>query len=101
MTWYEEDRKKVEEAVLEACENTKYANGIDELFDGETWVVDFYEIATQICDELETKTNKVTDEEFEDFIRDQIKGDIEWFTENVIELCKFRLDDAYEVELVE
>lgn len=33
MTWNEEDSKKVEESILNACENTMYPNGIDELFD--------------------------------------------------------------------
>lgn len=53
MTWLDEDIKKVENAIIEAVDNTKYPNTIDELFDGDTWVVHFYYIAELIRDEIE------------------------------------------------
>lgn len=103
MTWSEEDKKVVEEAILRACENAEYANGIDELFDGDTWVIDFYEIATDICDSLEdgNQGKEIYSDEFENYVRDSVQADINWFIENMIKVCKYRLNSNYDVILID
>lgn len=98
MTWNEEDSKKVEEAILNACENTMYPNGIDELFDGETWVVDFHEIAQDIRDKIQDtwETNgwdTISEKYLKETVVSLISADILAFIDNVYENTGFQLED--------
>ena len=98
MTWNEEDSKKVEESILNACENTMYPNGIDELFDGETWVVDFHEIAQDIRDKIQDtwETNEwdtISEKYLKETVISLISADILAFVDNVYENAEFQLED--------
>ena len=104
MTWSDEDIEKVEEAILNACENTKYHNGIDELFNGETWVVDFYQIGQDIKDKIEDtwETNgwdTISEKYLRETVVSLISTDILAFTENVYANTEFQLEN-YGIKVV-
>ena len=88
MTWSEAHTRKVEQAILNACADTIYANGIDELFDGDTWVIDFYELASHIRDSLESECEELDIEEiperiYKKYVDKKINEYIENFKNNM------------------
>lgn len=106
MTWSDEDRVKVEMAVLEACENTRYPNEIDDIFDGDTWIWDTYETATVIRDEIEDYCEKngiseITEEKVRLYIAEYTKEYIQALLDKIYENVDFKIYDNSFVEIIE
>lgn len=96
MTWSKKHTRKVEQAILDACEDTIYANGINEIFDGDTWVVDFYELASRIRDDLEGECEALDIDEVPErilnkYMNKKINIHIENFKNNIYNVLIYQL----------
>ena len=79
--------------------DTTYANGIDELFDGDTWVVDFYELASNIRDSLESECEQLDIEEiperiYKKYVDKKINEYIEDFKNNMYNVLIYQLNNS-------
>lgn len=98
MTWLDEDIKKVEKAIFDADQNTKYPNEINEIFNEEGWVVDFYRLGQCVRDKIQdTWENNEWDTISEKYLREcvmsEVSVDILTFVTKVYENAETQLED--------
>lgn len=105
VTWEDEDRVRVEEAVLIACENTKYPNDIDEIFSGETWIWDTYETATSIRDKIEYDCEDegvydVSEDKIKEYVEEYVEDYIKELISKIYENVLFKIEDNSDVKII-